>query len=285
MSKNPIAWSPPIDRQRATSMYRFMQEQSCASYAALYDWSINDSPAFWESLAQFCEVDFTRAAETVLQQPGDMTTAKWFVGSELSFPAHLLRHSGGSAAIIYRGENGLRRQISFDELRTAVAETAAGLRHAGVVRGDRVAGFLPNCPEAVIAMLAASSIGAVWSSCSPDFGINGVVDRFGQIEPKILFCADGYFYNGKRFDSLGSVSGIVAAIPAIQQTVVVPFTGAEIETTVFPALPGRNLPLVTNRRYSNPCRSTIRSTSCIRRALPACRSALFTAPAGRCCST
>ena len=113
--------------------------------------------------------------------------------------------------------------MSRDELRAAVADVAAGLRKAGVVKGDRIAGFLPNCPEAIIAMLAAVSIGATWSSCSPDFGVNGVVDRFGQIEPKVLFATDGYYYNGKRIDSLPVVAGIAAAIPAITTTVIVPF--------------------------------------------------------------
>ncbi len=156
-----------------------------------------------------------------------MTTAKWFTGSELSFPAHLLRYSGDRAAIIFRGEDGTRREMSFDELKQEVANVAAGLEAAGVAKGDRVAGFVPNCPEAIIAMLAATSIGAIWSSCSPDFGINGVVDRFGQIEPKILFCADGYFYNGKRIDSLGAVAGVVELISSIEKTVVIPFTGEE----------------------------------------------------------
>ena len=126
--------------------------------------------------------------------------------------------------MIFVGENGARRELSFDQLYSQVARAAAGLRAAGVVKGDRVGGFLPNCPEAIIAMLAASSMGAIWSSCSPDFGINGVVDRFGQIEPKVLVCADGYFYNGKRFDSLKAVHGVLQAIPSIQQTVIIPFS-------------------------------------------------------------
>jgi acetoacetyl-CoA synthetase len=213
-------------------MYRFMQRRSCVDYDRLYDWSIRDTAAFWEEIAAFCNVDFTTPAAKTLEQPGDMTTASWFVGSELSFPAHLLRHRGARAAVVFRGEDGTRREISFDDLRAAVAAIAAGLRAAGVQKGDRVAAFLPNCPEAVIAMLATTSIGAIWSSCSPDFGINGVVDRFGQIEPSVLFCADGYFYNGKRFDSLAAVQGIVAAISSIRRTVVVPFTAE------YPSLSG-----------------------------------------------
>jgi len=209
-------------------MFRFMTEQGHRSYDELYRWSVDDVEAFWQALCRFCNIEFTKTADTVLQQPGDMTTARWFAGGELSFPAHLLRHGGERAAIIFRGEDGGRRELSFDNLRDQVAAVAAGLRSAGVTKGDRVAGFLPNCPEAIIAMLATTSIGAVWSSCSPDFGINGVVDRFGQIEPKVLFTADGYVYNGKHVDSLAAVSGVVNLIESIVHTVIVPFTGDDI---------------------------------------------------------
>ncbi len=229
MTENPIIWQPEPEQLKKTAMYRFMKERSFDSYNDLYQWSIDNTADFWQALCDFCEVRFSKAAETVLVQPGDMTTAKWFSGSELSFPEHVLRYSGERAAIIFRGENGARSELSFDELRQAVADVAQGLRSAGVVKGDRVAGYLPNCPEAIIAMLAATSIGAIWSSCSPDFGINGVVDRFGQIKPKVLFCADGYFYNGKRHDSLESVKGVLDVIESIEHTVVVPFSSDDFD--------------------------------------------------------
>ena len=216
-------------------MFRFMTEQGHASYDELYRWSVDDVEAFWQALCEFCNIEFTTAADMVVEQPGDMTTAKWFAGAELSFPAHLLRFSGERAAIIFRGEDGTRRELSFDELRAQVAAVTAGLKSAGVTKGDRVVGFLPNCPQAIIAMLAATSVGAIWSSCSPDFGINGVVDRFGQIKPKVLFCADGYFYNGKRIDSLDAVAGVVKLIDSIAHTVVVPFTG---DAVALPDLDG-----------------------------------------------
>ena len=235
LSGNPILWTPTRGRIEKSAMFRFMTEQGHASYDELYRWSVADVEAFWQALCDFCNIEFTTPAETVLDQPGDMTTARWFVGSELSFPAHLLRSSGERAAIIFRGEDGARRELSFDELRAQVAAVAAGLKSAGGTKGDRVAGFLPNCPQAIIAMLAATSIGAIWSSCSPDFGINGVVDRFGQIEPKVLFCADGYFYNGKRIDSLDAVAGVVKLIDSITHTVVVPFTD---DTVTLPDLDG-----------------------------------------------
>ena len=216
-------------------MFRFMTEQGHTSYEELYRWSVDDVDAFWLALCDFCDIEFTTAAGMVVEQPGDMTTAKWFAGAELSFPAHLLRSSGEQAAIIFRGEDGTRRELSFNELRAQVAAVTAGLKSAGVTKGDRVVGFLPNCPQAIIAMLAATSIGAIWSSCSPDFGINGVVDRFGQIKPKVLFCADGYFYNGKCIDSLDAVAGVVKLIHSIAHTVVVPFTG---DAVALPDLDG-----------------------------------------------
>mgnify|MGYP002622427141 CR=1 FL=1 len=225
MSDNPIIWAPTEERVEASAMYRFMTAQGFDNYPDFHAWSVRHSPLFWQALAEFSDVHFTTRAERILDQPGDLTTARWFPGSELSFAEHVLRTTGDRTAIIFRGENGSRRELSFDELRDAVSACAAGLEAAGVSHGDRVAGFLPNCPEAIVAMLAASSLGAIWSSCSPDFGINGVVDRFGQIEPKVLFCADGYFYNGKRFDSLAAVAGVLERIPGIERTVVVPFTG------------------------------------------------------------
>ncbi len=223
MSENPILWSPGEKRSHASAMYRFMRDNGFDNYDDLYRWSIDESPAFWESLARFCDVRFDRMAECTLARPDDIMDAGWFDGGLLNFAEHLLRHSGDRPAIIFCGENGARRELSFDALRDAVASIAAGLRKAGVGRGDRVGGFLPNCPEAIVAMLATVSIGATWSSCSPDFGVNGVVDRFGQIEPKVLFAADGYYYNGKRIDSLPVVAGIATAIPSITTVVVAPF--------------------------------------------------------------
>ncbi|MGI9203628.1 MAG: acetoacetate--CoA ligase [Woeseiaceae bacterium] len=228
MAENAVLWRPSEARARESSMYRFMQRQDIDDFDALHQWSIEDAPAFWQALCDFVDVRFASEASSILDQPGDMTTAKWFDDATISFPQHLLRHSGDRSAIIFRGENGIRRELSFDELRTAVAKTTAGLVRAGVVKGDRVAGFLPNCPEAIVAMLAAASIGAIWSSCSPDFGINGVVDRFGQIEPSVLFCADGYYYNGKRCDSLPAIRGVLEKIRSIERTVVVPFTGEPV---------------------------------------------------------
>jgi acetoacetyl-CoA synthetase len=223
MSTNRILWQASPEQIRATAMHHFMRKHGFDNYDGLYQWSIDESAAFWESLCEFCGVRFDTPATKTLSRPDDIMDAGWFAGSKLNYAAHLLRHEGDRAAIIFYGESGVRRELSFEQLRQAVADVAAGLRNCGVIEGDRVAGFLPNCPEAIIAMLATTSLGATWSSCSPDFGVNGVVDRFGQIEPKVLFATNGYFYNGKRIDSLPVVAGIVDKIPSIAATVISPF--------------------------------------------------------------
>jgi acetoacetyl-CoA synthetase len=214
-------------------MYRFMREHGFDNYDELYRWSIDSSPEFWRAVCNFCDVRFEKAAAKTLTRPDDIMHAGWFAGAELNYAEHLLRHGGERAALVFTAENGDRREVSFDELRHCAAGVAEGLRRAGVVRGDRVGGYLPNCPEAIIAMLATASIGAIWSSCSPDFGVAGVVDRFGQIGPRVLFTANAYTYNGKRFDCAETVAGIVAAIPEIRQTVVVPFADDSMDLTAI----------------------------------------------------
>jgi acetoacetyl-CoA synthetase len=223
MSENPIIWKPSAERARSTAMSRFMRIAGYEDYSSLYAWSVDDSPSFWRALCDFCDVDFEREADTTLAQPDNIMDAGWFEGSRLNYAAHLLRHTGNEPALIFCGEDGTRYELSRDGLREQVAEVAAGLRAAGVGAGDRVGGFLPNCPEAVIAMLATTSLGAVWSSCSPDFGVSGVVDRFGQIEPRVLFAANGYYYNGKTCDTRETVAGIAAAVGSIGHTIIVPF--------------------------------------------------------------
>ena len=228
MQENPIIWQPDTDRQRASMMHRFMAKSGFRDYDGLYNWSIEDPAAFWESLCDFCDVEFTVPASATLARPDDIMHAGWFSGSQVNYAAHQLRYRGKHAALVFCGEDGSRRELSRDELCQAVADIAAGLRKAGVEAGDRVAGFVPNCPEAVISMLAAASIGAIWSSCSPDFGVNGVVDRFGQIEPKVLIACNAYVYNGKRFDCLPLLSQVAAAIPTIERTVIFPFAGDDV---------------------------------------------------------
>ena len=223
MSSNPIIWEPDTATIRASAMYQFMRRQNCDDYAGLHQWSIDDSPAFWSAVCDYCDIQFDRPPKTILARPDNIMDAGWFEGSQLNFAAHLLRHTGDQPAIIFCGEDGARTELSRDELRSTVASVAAALRARGVENGDRIAGYLPNCPEAVIAMLATTSIGAIWSSCSPDFGSNGVIDRFGQIEPKILFATNAYFYNGKICDTRATVAEVAMAMPSLVQTVVIPF--------------------------------------------------------------
>ncbi len=205
-----------------------------APYAAWHAWSCEHPDEFWASVWRFTGIV---AEEHPGRDPWDQVVhgfdrmappdpelgPLWFRGARLNFAENLLRRRGDSAAIIFRDERGSRREISHDALVAGVARIAAALRASGVRPGDRIAGFLPNIPEAVIAMLACASCGALWSSCSPDFGTAGVLDRFGQIEPRVLFVADGYRYAGKEIDSLGRAREIVAAVPSIERVVVIPF--------------------------------------------------------------
>jgi acetoacetyl-CoA synthetase len=231
MTSNPIIWQPGPERIAATAMSRFMTATGHEDYDSLYRWSIAESANFWDTLCAFCDVRFTAPPTTVLTRPDNIMDAGWFAGAELNFAEHLLRGAGEQAAIIFVGENGARQELSHQELRERVAAVAGGLKAAGVTRGDRVAGFLANSPEAVIAMLATTSLGAIWTSCSPDFGVNGVVDRFGQIEPKVLFAVNGYYYNGTARDTRAIAEGVVDAVASIERTVIVPFVSELGEET------------------------------------------------------
>jgi len=226
MTENPVLWKPDDDRRCRSAMHRFMTQHGFDDYDALYAWSIDDIATFWTALVEYCDVAFVDRPEVVLSRPDSIMDAGWFRGATLNYAQHLLRHSGPGPALIFRGEDGSRRSLSFDELAAEVAAVAAGLRAAGVGRGDRVAAILPNGVEAVVAMLATVSQGAIWSSCSPDFGANGIVDRFGQIEPRALFAADGYFYNGKRIDTAPVVAEVVERIPSIEHVVVADFAAS-----------------------------------------------------------
>jgi acetoacetyl-CoA synthetase len=196
-------------------------------YDDLYSWSISHSTDFWQELAHFADVRADWGAGPALEHPNQMPGARFFPNARLNFAENLLRFRDERAALIFRNEREARREISYRQLHDQVARVADGLRAAGVIAGDRVAGILPNIPEAAIAMLAATSLGAIWSSCSPDFGVPGVLDRFGQIGPKVLFTADGYFYAGKSIDSLASIDEVLAKIRSIQRVVVIPYVNAE----------------------------------------------------------
>ena len=205
-----------------------------ADYNSLYQWSIENIPDFWESMWEFGEIKASKPFDQVVDDPGKMPGARWFSGARLNFAENLLRYRDDQRAIIFKGEHQDSIKISYAALYDEVARLAISLRAAGVQPGDRVAGFMPNLPETIISMLAATSIGATWSSCSPDFGIKGVLDRFGQIKPKILFTADGYFFKGKRFDSLERISNIIKELPSIEKVVVVPYTNQSPNIGIVP---------------------------------------------------
>ncbi|HSN17770.1 MAG TPA: acetoacetate--CoA ligase [Gammaproteobacteria bacterium] len=222
-------WSPSPDRIRDANITRFLDHirQDCApsvtTQQALYQWSVDHPEKFWPQVWGFCGIKASKTWDKALEHGDRMPGAQWFTGSRLNFAENLLRFRDDRPALVFRGEDGSRVSITYKELYKQVAGLADALRKTGVTQGDRVAGFMPNRPETVIAMLATTSIGAVWSSCSPDFGINGVLDRFGQIEPKVLFTADGYHYGTKAIDSLERIRGVLEKLSSVVQTVVVPY--------------------------------------------------------------
>ncbi len=227
-------WEPSkerIERANLSRFIRFVQpdHQEVVDHASLYDFSIRQPEPFWRAVWEFCGIRASGDFEPVLVDGDKMPGARWFPGVRLNFAQNLLRHKDERVALIARNEWGHKREFTYAQLHEEVGKLAHALREAGVAAGDRVAGFLPNIPETVIAMLAATSLGATWSSCSPDFGINGVVDRFGQIAPKVLFTADAYPYGGKTFDCLAKIRDVLAKIPSIEKVVVVPYSGAALK--------------------------------------------------------
>ncbi len=226
MTDDTPHWIPSAARvaaARLTGFHAFARERGApgGDYPSLWQWSVDEPAAFWSALFDFTGVIADRGPGPVLRNGERMPGATWFEGTRLNFAENLLRGTGSGPAIIARDERGRRREMSWDQLRTEVARVADGLRAAGIVAGDRVAGFMPNLPEAIVAMLATTSLGATWSSCSPDFGIRGVLDRFGQIAPKVLFTADGYCYGGKTLDSIERIAGILESLPSVTCVVVV----------------------------------------------------------------
>ncbi|WP_298432495.1 acetoacetate--CoA ligase [Geobacter sp.] len=237
--KEPL-WSPSAERVARANLTRFLEfvnsrhGSAFRSYDELYRWSVAEIPAFWAAVWEFCGVIASRGFDRVVDDPGRMPGARWFEGARLNFAENLLRFRDDRVALVFRGEGREAVRITYAGLFERTAQLAQALRGAGVAAGDRVAGYLPNIPETVIAMLAATSIGAAWSSCSPDFGTRGAVDRFGQIRPKILFAADGYLFGGRRFDSRERLGGIMAELPTVERLVVVPFLDERPDLAAIP---------------------------------------------------
>ena len=243
MAESPL-WEPTPDQIDAANLTRFMRDHGWATYDAVYRWSVEQPEAFWPAVWRFGGVvaeerpgrspwDEVVVGRDRVAPPDARLGPRWFVGARLNFAENLLRHRDDRPAITFWNESGRQRELSYAQLHEQVARVAAALRREGVRVGDRVAAFMPNLPQAVIAMLATTSIGAIWSSCSPDFGVSGVLDRFGQIEPTVLFCAASYQYGGKEIDCLARVSDIVRRIPAIRRVVVVPYLRGGVDLSAI----------------------------------------------------
>jgi acetoacetyl-CoA synthetase len=236
-------WAPSAERIGRANMTAFLQwvrqrrpagAEAVSDFSALYRWSVERPESFWPEVWRFCGVV---AEEQPGKDPWDSVVLgldrmgppdpelgpRWFGGARLNFAENLLRYRDEREALVFWNERGRGRALTYRELGAQVGGVAAALERQGIGPGDRVAGFLPNLPEAVIAMLATASLGAIWTSCSPDFGANGVLDRFGQIRPRILFCADGYLYAGKTIDSLARVRNVLQRLPEIERVIVVPY--------------------------------------------------------------
>jgi acetoacetyl-CoA synthetase len=235
-----LLWQPSPDRIAAARLTAFINEVNrrhgldIGDMAALWQWSVDHPAAFWSDVWDLCGVIGAKGAGPILDDPSRLPGAVWFPKARLNFAENLLRRRGDGDALVFWGEDKVKRRLSHDQLYGLVARLAAAMRGQGIVAGDRVAGFLPNMPEAVAGMLAAASIGAVWSSASPDFGVQGVLDRFGQIAPKLLLAADGYWYNGKSHDLRDKLKGIVEGLPSVERLVVVPYLADEPDVGGLP---------------------------------------------------
>ncbi|MGI9257497.1 MAG: acetoacetate--CoA ligase [Gammaproteobacteria bacterium] len=231
-------WRPSAERIAASHIQRFLslhrQNLETEDYAGLHDWSVSDPEAFWSALWDFFEIRSSSPYKSVVDDIHAMPGAIWFDGAAMNYAENLLRPQYDGVALIAYTETGRRIEKSWDELRREVASVAQALRETGVGANDRVAALLPNCPEAIVAMLAATSIGAIWSSCSPDFGNDGVLDRFGQIEPKVLFAANGYSYNGKTIDCLPAVRSIAGELASVDALIIVDFLDHDADIDDLP---------------------------------------------------
>jgi acetoacetyl-CoA synthetase len=238
-TEGTVLWEPSPELRESSTIARYMEwlerERgiSFENYTALWEWSVTDLEGFWSSLWEFFEVQSSKAYEAVLGRR-EMPGARWFPGAEINYAEHVFRNARqGRPALIHASELRPLGETSWRELEETVAAFAAGLSGMGVGRGDRVVAYLPNVPEAVVAFLACASLGAVWSSASPDFGAGSVVDRFAQIEPKVLVACDGYRYGGKDFDRTDIVARLQGEIPTLKNTVLLPYLNEEADAAAL----------------------------------------------------
>ncbi len=216
-------WQPSAERLASANLTAFAARANLsADYAAIHRWSIEHPEAFWSLLWDYAEVRGEKG-QRILVDGDRMPGARWFPDARLNYAENLLRRRDDGTALVFRGEEKVNRRMSYGELYLRVARLAAAMKGEGIVAGDVVAAYMPNLPETLIALLAASSLGAIFTSASPDFGVQGVLDRFGQVQPKLLFVADGYFYNGKPLDTLDKVAQIIAGLPSVRKVIVSPY--------------------------------------------------------------
>lgn len=236
-------WRPTAAALEAANMTRFRAQVArdwqveLKDTAALWQWSVTEIEKFWVSVWRFCGILGDGPGKTILKNPGQMPGAQFFPEAKINYAENLLRFSSWNAhrdAIVFWGEDKVKRRLTHGDLLEAVSKLAQHFKSLGLKPGDRVAGFVPNMPESVIGALAAASIGCIWSSCSPDFGTQGVLDRFGQIEPKVLMTADGYWYGGKSHDSLGRIAEVMAKLPSVQQVLVIPYLSTRPDVSKVP---------------------------------------------------
>ena len=225
---NPILWSPSDQKIKSSQMFQFIQKVNdrynlnLDSFSELYNWSIENKSDFWSFIWDFFEVIGSKGAEPYIDPVNKMPGSKFFPTGKVNYAENMLSGNVMGPAIIFKSEDKITKEVSWKDLKSQVASIANFLKREGVVKGDRVAAYMPNMPETIVMMLAASSIGAIFSSASPDFGVDGVLDRFGQIEPKILLTTDGYWYNGKAVNITNKVVEVVKALPSLKRVVISP---------------------------------------------------------------
>ncbi len=240
MAVPPILWLPSertIEEAQVTQFARQLVRKhrlELNTYPDFHRWTVDNPELFWSEVWDWCGVVASRKGATVLVDGDKMPGARWFPEARLNFAENLLRRGDRGDALVFWDERGLRRRVSYSDLTSDVSRAVQALGALGLRAGDRAAAFIPNLPETSMLALAALSQGIVWSSCSPDFGVDGVVERFGQIEPKVLFCADGYRYNGQEHDSLERVRELAERLPTVRKVVVVPCLDAEVDVSDIP---------------------------------------------------
>ena len=240
MSTPPVLWQPSersIEEAQVTQFARHAIRKhrlDLNSYPDFYRWSVDNPELFWTEVWDWCGVVALRKGSTVLVDGDKMPGARWFPEARLNFAENLLRRGDRGDALVFWDESGAQRRLSYSDLTSEVSRAVQALQALGLRAGDRACAFIPNLPETGMLALAALSQGIVWSSCSPDFGVDGVVERFGQIEPKVLFCADGYRYNGQTHDSLERVSAIAERLPTLRKVVVVPYLDPDVDVSDVP---------------------------------------------------